>query len=472
MVKQRNEIRSFALYIGDLLATGLAFLFAYGFRGGFPEEYYASLFPLSWYLNLLWPILLVWSLIFYLMELYRFWKGPGFWQEAWNIFKAVVISSLLLGFIVFALKFQFVSRIFILSFAFFNILTIIIFRFTIRQIIIFLNRQRDNFRLILVVGINEQTLKMVRGIEKQGELGLRILGFLSTNESPVSPQLIGYPVLGKAEDLPQVLEKEVVDEVIFALTQEEIKKMENLFLICEERGITTRIILNFFPHTISKTYLVEFDGFPLLTFTTTPKNELLLFSRRIFDFVGSIIFIILFSPLFLLITLLIKTDSRGPALYRQIRCGLNGRKFTFYKFRSMIEKAEEKKNELSVFNQMNGPVFKMKDDPRITRMGRILRRTSLDELPQLFNVLKGDMSFVGPRPPLPEEVEKYEGWQRRRLSMKPGITGLWQVSGRNQIDFDRWMKLDLEYIDNWSLWLDFKILLKTIPVVLSGKGAM
>jgi exopolysaccharide biosynthesis polyprenyl glycosylphosphotransferase len=180
----------------------------------------------------------------------------------------------------------------------------------------------------------------------------------------------------------------------------------------------------------------------------------------------------LLSPLFLLIAVLIRWDSPGPALYRQVRCGVNGRRFTFYKFRSMEMGAEEKRKDLLHLNEMSGPVFKIKDDPRVTRVGRFLRKTSMDELPQLFNVLRGNMSFVGPRPLPAEEVEKIKGWQRRRLSMKPGITGLWQVSGRNHVDFHDWVKLDLEYIDNWSLWLDLKILLKTIPAVLSGKGAM
>jgi exopolysaccharide biosynthesis polyprenyl glycosylphosphotransferase len=268
------------------------------------------------------------------------------------------------------------------------------------------------------------------------------------------------------------LEREVVDEIIFAISQEELKGMEGLFLLCEERGITARLAINFFPHVIAKTHLEELDGLPLLTFTTTPRNELLLILRRIFDFGGSLGLIVIFAPVFLLITLLIRLDSPGPIIYRQVRCGRNGRRFTFYKFRSMVQRAAERQSDLARYNEMNGPVFKMKRDPRVTRVGRFLRKTSLDELPQLINVLRGEMSFVGPRPPLPEEVEKYEGWQRRRLSMKPGITGLWQVRGRNRIDFDQWMKLDLEYIDNWSLWLDFKILLKTIPVVLSGKGAM
>ena len=472
MLKQRTKIFAFFLYLGDLGAVLLAFLCAYWFRGIFPQESYATLFPFSWYLNLLLAVVPIWSITLYLTGLYRDWRGQGRWKETWGIFKAVLISSLFLGFILFALKYQFVSRIFILLFALFDFFLVIAARTSIRTIILFSNRKIERFRMILIVGTEERALSLAQNIEKHKDLGLRILGFVSTGDGSPPQKLNGYPVLGSAKDLPQLLEREVVDEVIFAISQEELKNMGDLFLSCEERGITARLAINFFPHVIAKTHLEELDGLPLLTFTTTPKNELLLLLRRIFDFVGSIILILILSPVFLLITLAIGLDSRGPAIYRQVRCGLNGRRFTFYKFRSMVQGAETRKGDLLAHNLMDGPVFKMKNDPRVTRVGRFLRKTSLDELPQLFNVLRGDMSFVGPRPPIPEEVEKYEGWQRRRLSMKPGITGLWQVSGRNQIDFQQWMKLDLEYIDNWSMWLDFKILIKTILVVLLRKGAM
>ena len=472
MLKQRTKIFAFFLYLGDLGAVLLAFLCAYWFRGIFPQESYATLFPFSWYLNLLLAVVPIWSITLYLTGLYRDWRGQGFWKETWGIFKAVFISSLFLGFILFAFKYQFVSRIFILLFALFDFFFVIAARTSIRTIILFSNRKIERFRMILIVGTEERALSLAQNIEKHKDLGLRILGFVATGDGSPPQKLNGYPVLGSAKDLPQLLEREVVDEVIFAISQEELKNMGDLFLSCEERGITARLAINFFPHVIAKTHLEELDGLPLLTFTTTPKNELMLLLRRIFDFVGSIILILILSPVFLLITLAIGLDSRGPAIYRQVRCGLNGRRFTFYKFRSMVQGAETRKGDLLAHNLMDGPVFKMKNDPRVTRAGRFLRKTSLDELPQLFNVLRGDMSFVGPRPPIPEEVEKYEGWQRRRLSMKPGITGLWQVSGRNQIDFQQWMKLDLEYIDNWSMWLDFKILIKTILVVLLRKGAM
>jgi exopolysaccharide biosynthesis polyprenyl glycosylphosphotransferase len=298
------------------------------------------------------------------------------------------------------------------------------------------------------------------------------LGILWPEGSIPEKKIAGYPVLGQASDLLAIVENQVVDEVIFAVPQEDLQKYDDLFLLCKERGITTRILLELFPHSIDKVYVEEFDGLPLLSFSSTSTNELLLMVRRILDMAGSFLLLAILSPLFLLIGFLIRLDSPGPAIYRQIRCGLNGRKFWFYKFRSMVDGAEQQKGGLTPYNLMNGPVFKMENDPRITRVGRFLRKSSLDEIPQLFNVLRGDMSLVGPRPPLPEEVAQYKGWQKRRLSMKPGITGLWQVSGRNLLDFDDWMKMDLAYIDHWSLWLDLKILLKTIPAVFSRKGAM
>jgi exopolysaccharide biosynthesis polyprenyl glycosylphosphotransferase len=210
---------------------------------------------------------------------------------------------------------------------------------------------------------------------------------------------------------------------------------------------------------------------PILTYSTTPTNVLQLFAKRAIDVVVSVSLLVIALPVILAIAAAIKVSSGGAVLFRQTRCGLNGRIFTLYKFRTMVEGAEERRRELQHLNEMNGPVFKVRADPRVTVFGRFLRKFSLDELPQLWNVLRGDMSLVGPRPPIPEEVAQYQRWQRRRLSMKPGLTCLWQISGRNELDFDRWMELDLEYIDSWSPMLDLKILVKTIPVVLSGRGA-
>lgn len=472
MIEQRKKIFTNILYAGDLGATLLAFGLAYSFRGGFPSLGFADLFPFVWYLELLWIIFPVWSLTFFACGLYQFWRGPGFWKEAWGVFEAVFVSFFILGFAIFVLRYQFVSRIFLFLFFFLNIPLVLLLRVLVRQTILFLNWKNGHDRAFLIVGGGEGARLLLRVLEKHRDLGLRVLGILWPGGSIPEKKIAGYPVLGQASDLLAIVENQVVDEVIFAVPQEDLQKYEDLFLLCKERGITTRILLELFPHSIDKIYVEEFDGLPLLSFSSTSTNELLLMVRRILDMAGSFLLLAILSPLFLLIGFFIRLDSSGPAIYRQIRCGLNGRKFWFYKFRSMIDGAEQQKGGLTPYNLMNGPVFKMENDPRITRVGRFLRKSSLDEIPQLFNVLRGDMSLVGPRPPLPEEVAQYKGWQKRRLSMKPGITGLWQVSGRNLLDFDDWMKMDLAYIDHWSLWLDLKILLKTIPAVFSRKGAM
>jgi len=229
--------------------------------------------------------------------------------------------------------------------------------------------------------------------------------------------------------------------------------------------------MNFFSNRVARIEIEELEGIPFLTFTTTPSNETQLALKRLLDVAISMMLLALTLPALVIAALGIKLSSPGSVLFKQERIGLNGRSFLLYKFRTMIEDAHERRGEVSHLNEMSGPVFKLKDDPRVTTIGRILRRFSLDELPQLWNVLKGDMSIVGPRPPIPEEVASYHRWHRRRLSMKPGLTCLWQISGRNNIDFDRWMQLDLQYIDNWSPALDLKILLRTIPAVLLGRGA-
>ena len=271
--------------------------------------------------------------------------------------------------------------------------------------------------------------------------------------------------------MPELVRQHVIDEVVFAAAKGDMERIEDAFLLCEEEGVKTRVLLNFFPHVVSRVYLDRLEEMPLLTFTNTPENEYLLLVKRVFDFTLALVLLIVLSPLLLLLALLIRLTSAGPVFYRQVRCGLGGRKFTVYKFRSMHADADLRREELAALNELDGPVFKIKNDPRCTTIGRFMRKFSLDELPQLVNIVKGDMSFVGPRPPLPEEVEKYAGWQRRRLRMQPGLTCLWALEGRNQLNFRRWMELDMEYIDNWSPTLDLKIILKTIPVVLLGRGA-
>jgi exopolysaccharide biosynthesis polyprenyl glycosylphosphotransferase len=268
-----------------------------------------------------------------------------------------------------------------------------------------------------------------------------------------------------------ILRQHVIDEVIFAVGSESLANLEEIFLLCDEEGVRTRVAVDFFPHVNSTVSLARFGLTPLLTFSAAPDDEIRLLAKRTIDVALAAAAIVVLAPIMAVIAVLIRVTSPGPAIFRQVRCGLNGRRFMFYKFRSMCHNAEALKSSLSHLNARDGVAFKIPQDPRMTRVGRYLRKFSIDEWPQLWNVLRGDMSLVGPRPAVPSEVERYQRWQRRRLRMRPGLTCLWAVSGRDQVDFETWMKMDMQYIDNWSLALDWKILLRTIPKVLTGRGA-
>jgi exopolysaccharide biosynthesis polyprenyl glycosylphosphotransferase len=328
-----------------------------------------------------------------------------------------------------------------------------------------------NYRTVLIVGTSPTALAIADSIQSHRFWGFRILGFIANGQGIPAGFPRSWAVLGEVADIPRIVESNVVDDVIFAVHRRELDRLEDLFLSLQEQGIRTRLALDLFPHTRAQVQLEDMDGMPLLSFATAPTSHIQLLAKRTVDVAVASFLLLLGLPVVVMIAAAIKLSSGGNVLFRQTRCGLNGRSFTLYKFRTMVEDAEERRRELLHLNEMNGPVFKLKSDPRVTSLGRFLRRFSLDELPQLWNVLRGDMSLVGPRPPIPEEVAKYERWQRRRLAMKPGLTCLWQISGRNELDFHRWMELDLEYIDSWTPLLDFKILLKTIPAVLSGRGA-
>jgi exopolysaccharide biosynthesis polyprenyl glycosylphosphotransferase len=283
--------------------------------------------------------------------------------------------------------------------------------------------------------------------------------------------MMEYEVIGRIRDIPRILREYVIDRIIFVVPRMWLNRIEDAIHHCEREGISTAISVDLFKPKLAQLRQADFAGIPLIIFQTSTAKEWQLFFKRTFDMVISLVALVLLFPLFLFSAIGIKISSRGPIFFRQERCGMNGRKFTLLKFRSMYVGADMRKRELERQSEMRGPVFKMKRDPRVSKFGRFMRKFSIDELPQLFNVLSGDMSLVGPRPPLPAEVEMYETWQRRRLSMKPGLTCIWQVSGRNKVDFEKWMEMDLQYIDNFSLWLDLKILVRTFFVVLTGYGA-
>ncbi|MEI7632834.1 MAG: sugar transferase [bacterium] len=344
----------------------------------------------------------------------------------------------------------------------------------VRQMLVTLRMRGYNWRSLLLVGSGASLRDFICVVRNHPFWGFCLKGII--DESGREARMVeDVPVLGNLSNLIPHLERHPVDEVVFIPGKRSLEELAPYFEACEEMGMRTRLSLNFYRPSIARPVLDPFQDLPVVTYSPTKMLNWALMIKYAFDTAAAFILLVLLSPLFLIIGLAIKLTSRrwsDPVFYGQMRCGLNGRRFTVWKFRSMRTDADRQLSRLMQHNEMTGPVFKMKEDPRITSLGKWLRKTSLDELPQLWNVLCGQMSLVGPRPPIPDEVEKYDRWQRRRLSMKPGITCLWQVMGRNQIDFNTWMKLDLEYIDNWSLWLDFKILLRTVYVVTTGYGAM
>lgn len=325
-------------------------------------------------------------------------------------------------------------------------------------------------RHVLIVGTGRDAIR-IRRLLRTAALGRpMVLGHLRGFWEEDRSEVQTGAVLGGIEELGRILDGNVVDEVIFCAPIETLPKLLPFVQLCEEIGVTAQIQVEALScHSTPE--LVSFHGIPLLAYSPVRHSPELLSIKRAADVGFAVIGIILTAPIMLLCAAAIKATSQGPVIFRQRRSGLNGREFAMLKFRTMLPDAEGRQAELAAKNEVTGPVFKIENDPRVTSVGRFLRRWSLDELPQLFNVLKGDMSIVGPRPPLPSEVVKYDRWQRRRLSMRPGLTCIWQVKGRHRIGFEEWMKLDLFYIDHWSLKLDFLILCRTISAVLSGSGA-
>ncbi len=387
--------------------------------------------------------------------------------------KVALASTILLFAATFALNLAFVSRLLLGIYALMDFLLMMIFRLVAWRFATPLRRAVAGFRHFLLVGDGPEVMEIARTLEANETRGMRLFGFIRIRTGPpqaLAPGLTrSYPVVSLPE-LPELLRRQVIDEVIFVVAKEDLEKLEDTFLVCEEEGVKTRVLLSFFPQAISRVYLERLGSKPLLTFSATPEDESLLFKRGL-DFILALLMLMALSPLLLILAALVKLTSPGPIFFSQTRCGLGGRRFTLHKFRSMRADADLLREELEALNEVDGPVFKIRNDPRCTPIGRFMRKFSLDELPQLINIIRGDMSFVGPRPPLPEEVEKYERWQRRRLRMQPGLTCLWALEGRSKLSFRRWMELDLEYIDHWSMLLDWKILLKTIPIVLVGRGA-
>ncbi len=324
-------------------------------------------------------------------------------------------------------------------------------------------------RRVVIIGTGERAKQVADMIVESPELETKLVGFLDFHR----PGLWRYrdiPLLGRPRGLRKIIADSQVDAVFIAVEPEELPRTREVFAIAEEMGVPVCLMPNIYEPRVSTVRPMYINGLPALVYRAVPDHQVWLTLKSTVDRIGAAVGILLTAPIMLVTAILIKLDSHGPILYSQTRCGLNGKPFKLYKFRTMHNGADDRKIDLLHKNEMSGPVFKIKEDPRVTGIGRTLRKFSIDELPQFFNVFKGEMSLVGPRPPLPHEASGFEPWQRRKLSVKPGVTCLWQVNGRNRIDFDDWMKLDLQYIDNWSLWLDARIIARTFPTVMKGTG--
>jgi exopolysaccharide biosynthesis polyprenyl glycosylphosphotransferase len=475
MLKQKARIVAFGVLGGDLVLTALSLPVAHALRQGLLPAFIIQKVsppePLHRYIALLTLILPLWGLLLYGAGFYRSHRTLPLGEEIWAAMRVSFGGTAILSLLIYGLRLDFVSRWFLVVFAVVNFAFLASEKVGLRLVSRAVRARGFNFRTVLLVGTGRKAVQLGEFLEAHPHWGFRVIGYLDDDNGGQIRRASRWTCIGKTTDLETVLMGQVVDELIFVIEKGKLHEYEEALLVAERHGVRAHVSLDIFPHVLARPVLEEMDGVPLLSFTTTPSNPLQLVLKRTLDLTAAFTLSAVTLPIQLLAALAIKVSSPGPVLFRQVRCGLNGRHFTLWKFRTMHAGAEERLPEISHLNEMSGPVFKAKKDPRLTGVGRLLRRLSIDELPQLWNVILGHMSLVGPRPPLPEEVARYEPWQRRRLSMKPGLTCLWQISGRSELDFDRWMELDLKYIDTWSPMLDVKILLKTVPAVLSGRGA-
>ncbi len=469
------------VYVYDLIVSTLAFFASLWIRqmlavmkvkGTLPEflveldlgpiiipDYY----PLLWTLWPLWVISLYFGDSAHLRMPYH--------RVAGRYVRVVGLGLIMLIAASFVFKIGFLARTFVVLFGVVHFVSLMVGRvFLVELFSVFRSQSVDGHR-VLVVGCGEQAVAFARSVKTGAPWNNKLIGHVEVPNEYAVPE--AKPRAGQLRDIHTILDSQPIDEVVFAVPDTPPETFEEALRHCEERGVDVLLTLPPDVPRAGKIEVAKVTGYdlPMIGMRRTPTSEGTLLLKRILDFTGALIGLILLSPLLIGTAIIIKVTDPGPVFFSQVRSGRNGRKFKMHKFRSMVMNAEALKKQLMEQNEMDGPVFKIKHDPRITKIGRIIRKTSIDELPQLLNVLVGEMSLVGPRPPLPSEVAEYKPWQRRRLSVKPGITGPWQVSGRNEISFEQWMKMDLEYIDNWSLWLDIRIIVMTVPVVLIHKGA-
>ncbi|MBN2053792.1 sugar transferase [bacterium] len=474
---KRGWLRAILVITGDLLLLNLSFIGSYWLR--FYQEVGSNLggvhpiAPFGAYSKALVFISYVWLFTFHLMGLYKFEHTSDFIDEIYRIIKATTFGTVVALSLTFFYRptggFNY-SRLVILYAWILSSLLIVGFRLSLRKLSRALHQRNFDTRRVVVAGNNSMARFVVEKIVGNPGLGYRIIGFVDGDDGAAEP-LPGVPSLGRLEDLPQLMEQRAIDEIVLARTDIGHYKLLEMVSLCEQHGIRLIMVPTVYDLLIDYADVYELEGIPLVALKEKPMNELSLAVKRTFDLVTAGLTMVLSLPLWLLIAVLIRRDSPGPVIFRQLRAGQDGKPFHMLKFRTMVADAEEQRDELLAYASCEEPVFKMPNDPRITRVGQFLRRSSLDELPQLVNVLKGEMSFIGPRPEEVCFVNQYDIWQRRRLKVKPGITGLQQIMCRGTLSLTERVKYDIYYIRKRSLLMDVWILLKTIPVVISGRGA-
>ena len=410
-------------------------------------------------------------LTFRMDRVYQKWLGRQWLDQAYRIINATAKSTVVMLAVTFLLQPLEYSRLLLVEAGLAAVVLLGISRAVQYVIIGRLHARGVGVRRAIIVGAGEIGRTVMRTVVARPGLGYQVVGFVDDNPEKGLGNLGRFEGLGPVNNLPRLIEEENIDEVIITLPWMYHRKIMGIVRACERRNITAHIVPDLFQMSLSRVDVDDLGGVPLVGVREVGFGHKVRAIKRVMDVAGAALGMTLGAPMLGLIALAIKLDSEGPILFRQTRVGANGREFKIVKFRSMYEGAEEKLEELRDQSEVDGPIFKLRDDPRVTLVGRILRRTSLDELPQLWNVLQGDMSLVGPRPPIPAEVEEYLEWHKKRLEVRPGMTGLWQVSGRSLLSFDEQCLLDIYYIENWSLWLDFQILLRTVPEVIFGNGA-
>ncbi|MEO8273796.1 MAG: sugar transferase [Chloroflexota bacterium] len=411
---------------------------------------------------------LVWVTVVWGHGMYRLRAHWSIQADVTRMTRAALLVAITVFVVLFVVHLPQVSRLFLITLFAVQLLVAIASRLVIRSVFRLARSRGMSTRYVLVVGTNPIAEAFADMIDLHRELGLRVIGHLGKPPKSGSAGL-KRPILGTLEDVETVIHTRIVDEVAICLDLPDWPLVEAITRICAEQGKVVRIPADGAVPQLTGAYVEQYGGLTIQSLVYGPDRILSLVAKRLMDIGGTLVLLVLSAPLMLGIAIAIRRSDGGPVFFRQARVGLHGRVFEVVKFRTMIVDAEQRLSELIDRNEISGPAFKVTDDPRITHIGAFLRRTSLDELPQLWNVLRGDMSLVGPRPPLPRELDAYDLWHRRRLSMKPGITGLWQISARRNTDFDRWVSIDLDYIDRWSLWLDVKIIARTLPAMFEGR---